>query len=147
LPFQGATLGGNQRSRTVAAAMAAIGSRSFGRDANCQTGWGSGWNAPIQAPSGTSAAIATNRTPAHCAAMPIHKTDGAEVLSLWSHHGTTMRHNGPRDPPQEQGKDLAGVKRGGSGGIKGSKGRAENKTASEQRARTSKTARSRWSRP
>jgi len=58
-----------------------------------------------------------------------------------------MRHKRPRALPQEQGEDLAGVKRGDLGGMMGSKGRAGNKTASEQGARASKAAGSRWSRP
>ena len=52
--------------------------------------------------------------------MPTHKTDGAEVLSLWSNHGMTTDDPGrPRDPNQ----DPAAVKRGRPVGVKGGKAR------------------------
>ena len=52
--------------------------------------------------------------------MPTHKTDGAEVLSLWSNHGMTTDPKRPRDPNQ----DPAAVKRGRLVGVKGGKARA-----------------------
>ena len=50
--------------------------------------------------------------------MPTHKTDGAEVLSLWN-HGMTTDPERPRDPNQ----DPAAVKRGRLVGAKGGKAR------------------------
>jgi hypothetical protein len=51
------------------------------------------------------------------------------------------------DPDPDQGKDPAAVKRGGSGGLKGGRGRPERMTPAERKASARNAVTARWSKP